>query len=128
VGARVAEVKVAPGDLEPVTAAVNHVLERDPRAQIRQPAAGQDRQARPLALGEAGQRAAHGRRQGRGARRGDQGRQGAVVVEDRHEAGAVSELLVETVEEAHREPQDGRLPAVPTGILASSLSSIPAQR
>src|SRR5438067_365804 len=65
------------------------------------------------------------RREEGGAGRGDDWRQGAVVVEDHDETGAIPELPVETVEEAHGETQDAFAPVDSTGILASSLSKSP---
>jgi len=52
-GARVAEAKPPAGDLEPVAAAVDHVVERDPCAQVGEAASRQDRQTRPVGPGQA---------------------------------------------------------------------------
>src|SRR6185369_9819065 len=122
------EVKTPAGDLEPVAAAVDDVVQRDPLAKVGETAPGQDGETRSIGPGQAREVRANRRRQERRAGRRDQRRQGAVVVEDHNETGALPELPVETVEERHRETQDAFAPVVSTGIRASSLSRSPAHR
>src|SRR5207245_10064180 len=113
-GGRWAKAQPAAGDPEAVAAAVEHAVERDARAKVGQAATGQDGQAGAVGPGEPREVRADRRREEGGAGRGDQRRQGSVVVEDHDETGALPELPVETVEETHRKTQDAFAPVVST--------------
>ena len=115
-------------DREPVAAAVDHVSHGHPRLDVSERSARENGETRSPVLRQSPERPPECGGKDCALGEPDDGREGAVVIEDQDQPGPLGKLAPEAVGEPARKAQDPFAPSTSSGIRASSLKRRPAHR